>query len=144
MKRAISTSIKQQTGDFLIESLIGMVLMAIIGMGIVHVSSKAAVAQHDMRLQEIVVNHLRALLIKNRMGTVDICAGVPNLVLPDNQSVAIAAQGCDGGGTTTATIRGATIANVPKPISLSVTLRLAGQAQDQGTEIVVGGTWETL
>lgn len=125
-----------QQGDILIESMIGMVLMAIISVGMIHVSSKAAVAQKDMRVQEIVVNQLRAALIRNKMGTWDICTSVPDIQLPNNQTLAVEVQGCNG-GTTTATVAGIAIAGVPTPIALSV------NDPSVGGRIVVGGTWTT-
>ena len=138
-----SKSIKAQTGDFLIESLIGMVLMAIIGMGIVEVSSRAAVAQHDMRIQEIVVNKLRALLIQNKMGAVNICTTTPTITLPNNANVVLVAQGCGANSTTTASIGGKTVTGIPKPISLKATITTGDGDNQEVTEIVVGGTWES-
>lgn len=129
-------SIKKQTGDYLIESLIGMVLMAIVGMGLVQVSSRASVAQKDMRYQEIAVNQMRALLIQNKMGAVDICANAQSISLPNGESVAVQTQGCNE--TTTATIGGTPIATIPKPISLRVDSALLGGKID------VGGTWQVV
>lgn len=131
-----STSIKNQRGDFLLESLIGMVLMAIIGMGIVHISSKANVAQHDMRMQEIVTNQMRAFLIKNKMGAVDICTTAPTIQLPNDETLTTQVQGCDS--TTSADIGGITVTNIPRPISLSV------DSAKVGGKIVVGGTWASI
>ncbi|SEI02042.1 type IV pilus modification PilV family protein [Pseudomonas asplenii] len=54
-----------QRGDVLLESLIGILLMSIIGLGITYASSRAAVSQRDMKLQNIVVNQMRSLLEQN-------------------------------------------------------------------------------
>lgn len=53
---------KRQRGDVLLESLIGILLMSIVGLGITYASSRAAVSQRDMKLQNIVVNQMRNLL----------------------------------------------------------------------------------
>ncbi len=120
----------------MIEALISMVLMSIISLGMVHVTSKASNAQRDSQMQEIVVNQLRAALIKNKMGSVDICSTAPTVQLPNNVTLTASVQGCDG--TTTAVINSVTINDVPKPISLSVTSDLIGG------QIVVGGTWASI
>ncbi|KPA91582.1 hypothetical protein ACMGT0_27970 [Pseudomonas sp. RHF3.3-3] len=54
-----------QRGDVLLESLIGILLMATIGLGITYASSRAAISQRDMKLQNIVVNQMRSLLEQN-------------------------------------------------------------------------------
>ncbi len=110
--------------------------MAVIGMGIVFVSSKAATAQRDMHLQEIVVNQLRAALIQNKMGAIDICTTAPVVTLPGNVTLTATTQGCNT--TTTATINGASVTDIPRPLSLKVSNAAVGG------EIVVGGTWESI
>ncbi|WP_273821513.1 hypothetical protein [Pseudomonas asplenii] len=56
---------RHQRGDVLLESLIGILLMATIGLGITYASSRAAISQRDMKLQNIVVNQMRSLLEQN-------------------------------------------------------------------------------
>jgi type II secretory pathway pseudopilin PulG len=130
---------RKQRGDLLIESLIGLVLMAIIGMGVVFVTSKMSISHKDMRLQEIVVNQLRAQLMNNGNGVIDLCTNKPQLNVPgiDLQPADIEVQGC--GVTTTATVTTASgvveIANVPRPLVVRVS------HQDLGGEIIVGGAW---
>lgn len=53
---------RRHRGDILIESVIGLLLMAIVGLGITYVSSRAVVSQRDMTLQNIAVNQMRDLL----------------------------------------------------------------------------------
>ncbi|WP_426143375.1 type IV pilus modification PilV family protein [Pseudomonas sp. DWP3-1-2] len=53
---------RKQRGDILLESLIGILLMSIIGLGISFTSSRAVVAQRDMKLQGIAVAQMRNLL----------------------------------------------------------------------------------
>jgi type II secretory pathway pseudopilin PulG len=128
----------KQRGDLLIESLIGMALMAIIGMGVAFVTSKMSVSQRDLRVQEIVVNQLRAQLMNNRTGVINLCTTKPVISIPGIQLAPenITVQGC--GGTTTATIGGVSIPNVPRPLVVSVS------HPQLGGEIIVGGTWSSL
>lgn len=133
-KSASARPPRKQRGDFLIESLIGMVLMAIIGMGVVFVTSKMSVAQKDMRLQEIAVNQMRALLLNNGTGGINICDLTPQVKLPgiSSSDIEVEVIGCDG--TTTAEVGGVVIADVPKPLFISV------KSDVLGGEIIVGGS----
>lgn len=125
--------LRKQRGDFLIESLIGMVLMAIIGMGVVFVTSQMSVAKKDMRLQEIAVNQMRALLLNNGTRGINICANTPQVKLPGvlDSEIQVEVFGCS---TTTATIAGVPIADVPKPLFISV------RSDALGGEIIVGSS----
>ncbi|MCY1267956.1 hypothetical protein D9M68_216880 [compost metagenome] len=92
MSRSPSTS--RQRGDVLIEALIGMLLMAIVGLGLVYTTSRVAVSQKDMNLQSLAVSQLRDLLQRNGSGTLDLCAGAPNLLLPNQLSLPVTVSGC--------------------------------------------------
>jgi len=65
MSRSYRPTPTRQRGDILIESLVGILLMAIIGLGITYVASRAAVSQRDMKLENIVVSQMRSLLEQN-------------------------------------------------------------------------------
>jgi hypothetical protein len=138
-KSTSAKSLCTQRGDFLIESLIGMVLMAIIGMGVVFVTSKMSTAQKDMRVQEIAVNQMRALLLNNGTGGINICDVTPSVKIPGvaDSDVKTEVIGC--GATISATIGGVTISDVPKPLFISVSLK-----KDDGSfgrdEIIVGAS----
>lgn len=64
MKVTQSRLIKKnkQRGDILIEALIGMLLLAIIGLGLVYIISRVSVSQKDMNLHNLVVSTLREKL----------------------------------------------------------------------------------
>ncbi len=47
-KKTPRANLRLQKGDFLLESLIGMVLMAIIGLGVVFVTSRVTSSQKDI------------------------------------------------------------------------------------------------
>ena len=134
--------LKHQRGDFLLESLIGMVLMAIIGMGVVFVTSKVSTTQRDMQIQEIAINQMRAELIKNGTGSSNICDGAaPNILMPTGSPLSSQLQGCDGteAAKVNVTIEGTTVA-VPRPVFISVNLET--DSQKPAKEVVVGGTWQ--
>jgi len=65
MSRSYRSAPKPQRGDILVESLVGILLMMIIGLGITYVASRAAVSQRDMKLENIVVSQMRTLLEQN-------------------------------------------------------------------------------
>lgn len=65
MSRSFSGNGRKERGDILMESLIGVVLMSIIGLGISYASSRAAVTQRDMKLQNVAVSQMRNLLALN-------------------------------------------------------------------------------
>lgn len=130
---------RHQRGDFLLESLVGMVLMAIISMGVVFVTSKASVAQRDMQVQEIAVNQMRTLLQAGN----NLCAANQTISLPGSGAVNISTQGCDGTNpkTLTATIQrnGADLGSVgvPSPIIMSANI---GANSCTNCDVVVGGS----
>lgn len=56
---AMPTDMTCQKGDFLIEALIGVLLMGIVGMGVSFMSSRVAVEQQTLATQQIISNQLR-------------------------------------------------------------------------------------
>lgn len=71
-----------QRGDILFESLIGILLMSIIGLGISYATSRAAVSQRDMKLQGIVVSQMRSLLALNGNSLCTTNAALAVITLP--------------------------------------------------------------
>lgn len=65
MSRSFSGNGRKERGDILMESLIGIVLMSIIGLGISYASSRATNTQRDMKLQNVAVSQMRNLLSLN-------------------------------------------------------------------------------
>lgn len=109
--------------------------MAIIGMGVVMVTSKMSVSQKDMRMQEIAVNQMRAYLMNHGNGVINVCATPSlNVNLPGVGTVPTVVQGC--GTSVAATVNGVAITGgVPSPLFMSVT------HEQLGGQVVVGGTW---
>lgn len=85
-----------QRGGILIESLIGLLILGIIGGGIMHTTARMAVAQRDMTVQNIAVSQMRSILMS---GTTpaggDVCDAAPNIQLPGTEApVAVTVKGC--------------------------------------------------
>lgn len=133
--KAIPRRGPKQRGDFLIESLIGLLLMAIIGMGVVFVTSRMSVSQKDMRMQEIAVNQMRALLLNNGTGGINLCATPPSVKLPGvaENDIVTEVIGCDPPDMIEVTVGGVSIGQMPKPLFISVT------SDALGGEVIVGG-----
>lgn len=124
----------KQQGDFLLEALIGMVLMAIISMGVVYVTSKASVSQRDMQVQEIAISQLRNLL-QNGVG---LCDAGQTVTLPGNGAAAIQTQGCAANQPVDlVAVIGASSIAVPSPVVMSVNI---GANNCQNCSVVVGGS----
>ncbi|MFV3385349.1 hypothetical protein ACNFCJ_07840 [Pseudomonas sp. NY15364] len=98
MSRLSNTPLKQR-GDILLESLIGIVLMAIVGLGLVYSASRVAVSQKDMNQQNIVVSQMRALLQQQGRA---LCSGsTPSISIPPNESIELTVHCSDAPTTVT-------------------------------------------
>lgn len=97
-----------QYGGILIESLIGLLILGIIGGGILHTTARMTVTQRDMAVHNIAVSQMRTILMS---GTApaggDVCDVAPNIQVPGTEApVAITVKGC---AMTEMTISGITI-----------------------------------
>ena len=125
-----------QRGDFFIEALISIALMSIVVVGSLYMSTRAMVAQRNMRMQEVAIDQMRSALMANKSGGTDLCTGSPEVTLPNGTNLAITVSGCNL--TTSVVVNGVTVSAVPVPLSLSVDSELVGGL------VRVGSTWETL
>lgn len=102
MKKEIFTKcIKKSTrahqhGGILIESLIGLLILGLIGGGIMHSTARMTVAQRDMAVQTIAVSQMRSVLMTGTSGGTDICTGVaPTITLPGSTTpVSVTVKNC--------------------------------------------------
>jgi hypothetical protein len=129
VKLAKIKSRKYCTGDFLIEAMIGVLLMGIVGAGVAYVTSRVSASQHDMAMQDIVIGKLRGMLLDNGAGT-DVCGQTPFVYLPNDEVLRVKVSGC--GASAVASVAGVAITSVQSPIVLSVVSPSLG-------EIAVGG-----
>lgn len=75
MSRSYSAGPRCQRGDVLMESLIGLVLMSVIGLGVTYATSRTLVSQRDMNVQNLAVAQMRNVL--QQYGTT-LCPGGTN------------------------------------------------------------------
>ena len=119
------------SGDFLIEAMIGVLLMGIVGAGVTFVTSRVSVSQHDMAMQEIAIGKLRGMLLANGAGA-NICdfKQTALLYLPNEEVLRVNVSGCGANGI--ATVGDVEITSVQTPITLWVdsprmgTIRVGG------------------
>jgi hypothetical protein len=126
-----STERCRQRGDILLEALIGILLMAIIGLGLVYVTSRVAVSQKDMNLQSLAIAQLRDLLQRNGAG-INLCSGSPQISLPSIGTLSVTVAGCST--TASATVGGQAVTGIASPLTLSVSNAALGG------EVSVGAT----
>ena len=118
---------RNSRGSAMFEALVAMIIIAIVLNGASFLTSRAIASNTDQQLLNIAITQMRASI-----RSTDICASPPTIELPNNIVLTTTAQGCD---TTTITINGRAISNVPTPPGLSVDSELLGG------QVVVGGTW---
>lgn len=129
-----------QGGGMLIESLVSVLIMAIIGGGIMHVTARMLNAQRDAAVTNVVVNELRPLIMSRTMpnGTSDLCGtGTLQVNVPGVEGeVAVTKSNCTAASIVIKDAANATIATVtaPQPVVLSL-----GNSSD-GSLISVGGS----
>lgn len=152
-----SSSSARQNGGMLIESLIGVLILAIIGGGIIHVTARMLNNQRDTAVTNVVINELRSIVVSRTVNGADLC-GASTVTASSGASsststttytpatATINAPGATNGMTVTttnctpATItikQGgtvvATVSQAPQPVVLTV-----GNSND-GSLIKVGG-----
>lgn len=131
-KRYPSSPAHRQGGGFLLESLIALVLMAVIGLGAVSVTSRAQVAQAQAFSRQHVINQMRLALLNNKYNGVNICDTAIFATLPDGSAKEITVHNCD---LVTAKVNGVDVPNVRLPLSLTVDI----PDGDQEFTLQVGG-----
>lgn len=131
----LSTS---QRGGMLIESLIGMLILGLVGAGIMHSTARMAVAQREMTVQTIAVSQMRSMLMtgKNAAGG-DICSAAPTINLPGNQSpVDVTVKGC---AEVPMTISGITIDGAAQTKTINAARPRVFEIGSDGDMVRIGG-----
>ncbi|HNG59097.1 MAG TPA: hypothetical protein PKZ52_04675 [Cellvibrionaceae bacterium] len=121
---------KFQRGDMLIEALIGLVLMAIVAVGVTTITSKVEKGKREMSVQDLAVSQLQELLVKNGNGSINLCDSTPETITLPDETITVAASGCT---TVSATINGVAFTDLKQPIVLSAT------SSKNGAKYTVGG-----
>jgi type II secretory pathway pseudopilin PulG len=98
----------RQFGGMMIESLVGLLILSLVGGGVMHATARMANTQQQQTVNNIAVNQMRSLLM-NRTNTAgaDICSGAQSLTLPgQTTAVTLTVKGC---GNTNVKIKNVTI-----------------------------------
>jgi Tfp pilus assembly protein PilV len=119
-----------QRGDMLIESMVGLLLMSIMGLALSLAVGKTSIGQKDMAVRNLAVTQLRDLLQRNGMDALDLCTQNPKIVLPNGLNLQVTVSGC---ATTSMTVGGVALTNVQAPLRLTVSDPVLGG------QISVGG-----
>lgn len=132
--RSIELSSKfNQFGGMMIESLIGLLLLGLVGGGVMHATARMANTQQLQAMHNISVNQMRAM-VTTRKGAAgaDICTGNNHTIaVPGSQTAAaLTVKGCAAFSYQITNVKiGSAV--VPKTISSSrpVVLELGSQAE---------------
>lgn len=85
----------RQQGGMLIESLIGMLILGLIGGGLMHATARMTATQRDMTMNQLTVSQMRTLLMNRSSAGADLCTGNHTLALPGQaEPLAITVRGC--------------------------------------------------
>lgn len=87
---------RKQFGGMMIESLIGLLLLGIIGGGIMHTTTRMANTQRDLAVNNIAINQMRSMLMTRTSAGADICTSVPKVNLPGSSSGGTGGSGSSG------------------------------------------------
>lgn len=127
-------------GGMLIESLVGLLIMGIVGAGTVHITARMNASQQQMALQDIAVREMRDLLMRHGSGgALDLCSGSHEIQLSQNhEPIPISVAGCTPVDATIS-LAGGTPVSVPsvrQPLVLDAEIpelglvRVGGQDDD--------------
>lgn len=93
--KSVKPSAESQKGGMLIESLIGMLILSLIGGGVMHATSRMTSSQHEMTINNLSVNQMRTMLMTRSDGGADLCSGSHSISLPGQQEAqTLTVKGC--------------------------------------------------
>lgn len=123
-----------QRGDALIEGLVGMVLVAILGVGPVYVASRAALSQRYMNMQNIAVNKLVEL---HKSTGSNLCTGSYSISV-GGQSLPVTVT-CTTRSDTAITVGGSAVVLTGSPSASSPSLSVTSTSLFGGVGTIVVG-----
>lgn len=96
IKRLNVRSALSQRGGILIESIVGMLILGIVGGGIMHSTARMTVAQRDMAVHSVAINQMRTILMSGVTAAGGSpCTTAPTVSLPgNNQPQTVTVSGC--------------------------------------------------
>lgn len=124
---------RQARGDALIEAMVGVLLMAIVGLGTTYAASRIAIAQKHQSVQNTAIMQMRAIL--RNTDSALLCDGTTVPTVRINNTDYTLSVSCPAAATVTVGT-----ASILAPRSVTLTLSNAGLLGGAGTLIVTDGT----
>lgn len=86
----------KQIGGMMIESLVGLLILSVVGGGVMHATSRMANTQQQQAMNNIAVNQMRSLLMNRASANgTDLCTGQHKVKVPGQAAeVALTIEGC--------------------------------------------------
>lgn len=139
IKRSMPRSCSRQRGGMLLESIIGMLILSLVGGGIMHSTARMTVAQRDMAVHAVAINQMRNILMSGvTPAGGNACATAPSITLPgESQPQQVVVKDCGTGVMTISgvNIGGAVLGDQPVEAARPIVLELG-----TGDELVrIGG-----
>lgn len=87
---------RKQLGGMMIESLVGLLILSLIGGGVMHATARMANTRQQQTINNIAVNQMRSLLMTRATATgADLCSGTHSLSIPgQTEPAALTVKGC--------------------------------------------------
>lgn len=123
----------------MVESLIGLLILSIIGGGVMHATARMTNSQQQQAMNNIAVNQMRSLLMNRATAAgADLCTGSHNLPVPGQTTPAtLVVKGC---GNTAIEIRNVKVDGNALPAQSISSLRPVVLEMGTGNELIrVGG-----
>ncbi len=93
--KSVNKSAESQKGGMLIESLIGLLILSLIGGGVMHSTARMTSSQHEMTLNSLAVSQMRTMLMTRSDAGADLCTGSHSLSLPGQaEAQTLTVKGC--------------------------------------------------
>ena len=123
----VAKGLHLQAGDFLVESLIGVFLLGIIGVGVTFMATGIQDSQRQLAVQQMAINQLKNIVASQPLAS--ICGGLQIQNYLNEQVNVNAVSGCNLDNTvktTTATVNGVELDD-PFPMPIRISANLAGE-----------------
>lgn len=94
--RLNSQSRFKQLGGMMIESLIGLLILSVVGGGVMHATARMAKTQQQQTVDNIAINQMRTMLMtRSSSSGADLCTGTHSVAVPgETAPVALSVKGC--------------------------------------------------
>jgi Tfp pilus assembly protein PilV len=132
---------KKQRGGMMIESLVGLLVLSIVGAGLLHTSARIANTQQSQNINNLSLNQMRTLLLSHGSNG-NLCGAGSTITLPGNVSADVTVAGCDAITITVNNIQvdGAPLADQPVLTQGPLIVEASTNDEDANTLMRLGGS----